>query len=100
MQVRTETTRRSYSSTEIDLAEVAIRPNTGVAQPPERSTHGIEHVLNLAAPISNYNTNTIGRTTFQRVEPMSRLGAAEHVVDDPRLQSKLEALCESLRARY
>ena len=58
-----------------------------------RAVHGVDHVLNAAAPVSNYNANTLGKVSFVRVEP-------EQVVSDGRLQSTLESLCEALRSRY
>ncbi len=58
-----------------------------------RAVHGVDHVLSAAAPVSNYNTNTIGGVSFIRVEN-------ERIVEDVQLQSKLESLCEALRSRY
>jgi hypothetical protein len=63
-----------------------------------RGVHGVDHVLNMAAPVSNYNTNTLGNVSFMRVE--EERNAAERIVADDRLQVKLESLCEALRSRY
>jgi hypothetical protein len=35
---------------------------------PERSVSGIEHMLTANAPLSNYNTTTLGRLTFRNVK--------------------------------
>ncbi|MEO6939316.1 MAG: hypothetical protein ABI444_04140 [Candidatus Kapaibacterium sp.] len=64
---------------------------------PERSVSGIEHMLTANAPLSNYNTTTLGRLTFRNVKAQQPV---ERIVTDETLQTKLESLCESLRAKY
>jgi hypothetical protein len=96
-----------------DQREVALRFPTAAPPPVHlretlketypsegRSARSIEHLLNANAPVSNYNTTTYGRITFQRLPESSTERRTEKIVEDGDLQSRLESLCESLRSRY
>ena len=65
--------------------------------PQERSQRGIENLLASMGPVSDYNTNTMGRVSYRTVDPLPR---AEIVSKDARLQTRLEELCSTLRARF
>ncbi len=49
-----------------------------------------------AATSRDFGTATLGSVTFRRVDPLRE----PFQVADARLQSRLEALCETLRAKY
>src|SRR5438128_140278 len=83
------------------LQEPVIRqeaPRMPVREPQERAARGVEHFLSTAnASTNDYNTNTFGRVSFRRVEPVRE---ESFMVADERLQKHLESLCEQLRSRY
>ena len=96
MQIVTESTsqRTRRIAVDHDTQEMSRLYQPVQRMPREaRAVHGVDHVLNANAPVSNYNTNTSGSVSFLRVE-------AEQVVADASLQSRLESLCEALRSRY
>ncbi len=45
---------------------------------------------------SDFGTTTLGEVTFRRIDPLRD----PFQVADARLQSRLESLCETLRAKY
>jgi hypothetical protein len=49
-----------------------------------------------SAECAGYGSTTLGDITYLRIDPLR----APFRVADTRLQSRLEALCETLRARY
>ena len=63
----------------------------------ERGVQGIAHLLETAGEHSgDFDTTTYGRVSFRRVDPLYE----SSIVADARLQERLEALCETLRAKY
>jgi hypothetical protein len=91
IEARTSVTERSI---ERDMPEVAARFNR-----PQVAAFGVETLLKTGAANSDFNTTTMGKVTFRRVEPLTA-NRAEIVTADERLQSKLQLLCDSLRSRY
>ena len=99
------TSAQTTGRAEQDMQEVVARfgqTPTENRQSEGRSARSIEHLLNSGAPVSNYNTNTYGRVTFHRLneQPRNEHPQMEKLVTDVDLQSRLEALCESLRSQY
>ncbi len=70
-----------------DVAEIAI----GFGR-----QHSAELSRRASQVSAGYNNSMIGGVTFRRVDPLH----APLKVADERLQSHLEMLCESLRAKY
>jgi hypothetical protein len=91
IQARTSVTDQAVQH---DMQEVAARFNR-----PQVAAFGVETLLKTGAQNSDFNTTTMGKVTFRRVEALTA-SRAEIVTADERLQSKLEMLCDSLRSRY
>jgi hypothetical protein len=53
------------------------------------------HFGNQTAP-KDFGTTTLGAVTYRRVDPLRE----PFQVADRRLQTRLESLCETLRAKY
>jgi hypothetical protein len=73
----------------------------------DRSSHAHDHDIREIAvgfgqhfgnrlKSSDFNTTTLGEVTFRRVDPLRD----PFQVADARLQTRLESLCETLRAKY
>ena len=91
IQARTSATDQAVQH---DMQEVAARFNR-----PQVAAFGVETLLKTGAQNSDFNTTTMGKVTFRRVEPLTA-NRAQIVTSDEQLQSKLEMLCDSLRSRY
>jgi hypothetical protein len=57
---------------------------------------GINQYFGHSSKSTDLGTTTFGEVTFRRVDPLRD----PFQVADARLQSRLESLCESLRAKY
>ena len=91
IQARTTATDQAVQH---DMQEVAARFNR-----PQVAAFGVETLLRTGAQNSDFNTTTMGKVTFRRVEALTA-NRAQIVTSDEQLQSKLEMLCDSLRSRY
>lgn len=91
IQARTTATDQAVQH---DMQEVAARFNR-----PQVAAFGVETLLKTGAANSDFNTTTMGKVTFRRVEALTA-NRAQIVTSDEQLQSKLEMLCDSLRSRY
>jgi hypothetical protein len=91
IQARTSATDQAVQH---DMQEVAARFNR-----PQVASFGVETLLKTGAQNSDFNTTTMGKVTFRRVEPLTA-SRAEIVTADERLQAHLVSLCDSLRSRY
>ena len=91
IQARTTATDQAVQH---DMQEVAARFNR-----PQVAAFGVETFLRTGAQNSDFNTTTMGKVTFRRVEALTA-NRAQIVTSDEQLQSKLEMLCDSLRSRY
>ncbi len=63
--------------------------------------HDVAHIAigfgqKLGGVRKDFGTTTMGEVTYRRVDPLREPFA----VADARLQSRLEELCETLRAKY
>lgn len=67
--------------TDYDIAEVAI---------------GFGREFGNQSASRDFRSSTLGSVTFRRVDPLRE----PFQVADRRLQTRLEALCETLRAKY
>jgi hypothetical protein len=91
IQARTSATDQAVQH---DMQEVAARFNR-----PQVAAFGVETLLKTGAQNSDFNTTTMGKVTFRRVEALTA-SRAEIVTADERLQAHLVSLCDSLRSRY
>jgi hypothetical protein len=91
IQARTSATDQAVQH---DMQEVAARFNR-----PQVASFGVETLLKTGAQNSDFNTTTMGKVTFRRVEALTA-SRAEIVTADERLQAHLVSLCDSLRSRY
>ncbi len=93
IQARTTATDQAVQH---DMQEVAARFNR-----PQVAAFGVETLLKTGAQNSDFNTTTMGKVTFRRVEALALTASrAEIVTADERLQAHLVSLCDSLRSRY
>ncbi len=78
-----ESTRPLHKSdrTDYDMPEIAM---------------GINHYFGRSSKSADFGTTTFGEVTFRRVDPLRD----PFQVADARLQTRLESLCETLRAKY
>lgn len=96
IQARTTATDQAVQH---DMQEVAARFNQPALGRPQVAAFGVETLLRTGAQNSDFNTTTMGKVTFRRVEPLTA-NRAEIVTADERLQAHLVSLCDSLRSRY